>query len=201
MVSTDLRMASFRIDGEKWASFLEYARENHTTATSLILNYIDSCLNDSHNGVNTNGKRNDNDKNSDIILKQINTCLDRLAEESNDHYNDRDKILDSIDGLIKEDELLKAKIEKLEETVKNIRTSADSDRLNSEEKISKHDQKLNQLSQSIKNAIAQLNECELNRRTIEQLRQLLADNGIKTRKDTKKPALLELILENGITVV
>ena len=201
MVNTNLRMASFRIDSDKWADFIEYARERNTTATSLILTYIDGCLSQSNNGVMTENSRNDKVKNNDNSIDCLKDIQDELIQETEKHSLNIDKLFDLVKSLADENKALKTKLTQLEEKVTDLTSSIDDDKNYISNTLLESSEKISQLNESITATREQLNECRIEAMTRVQLKELLAQNDIKTIKEITKTDLLELVLENDIKVV
>lgn len=201
MVNTNLRMASFRIDSNKWADFMEYARENNTTATSLILNYIDGCLSQSNNGVMTGINRNDSIKNSDNSINCLKDVQDELIQENQKHDRNIDKLFELVGSLANENKALKSRLEDLEKAVEKDAQSLYDYKQSSDETITENVKIIDKLNELLAMTRTQLNECRIDAMTRQQLRNLLAQRGIKTSKDITKSDLLELVLENDIKVI
>ena len=201
VTGTGIKMASFRVDQEKWSAFIEYAREHNTTATGLILNYIDSCLSASTNGIMTK------DRHSDININQA-TAINLLQEVQEKLVKDNQEKTDNIAGLFElyetlqaEKGILKATIKKLEETVQNIASSIDDDRKCVSSQLLENGGRIDQLNELITTTRTQVNECQIGAMTREQLMKLLLKKKVKFGVKATKADLIELALENGIIVI
>lgn len=201
MVSTEQKIASFRINAEKWSAFMEYAREHNTTATSLILNYIDNCLNAESNGVLTNDSRTDNNKNYHNSIECLKDVQDSLIEESQKQDKNIDRLFELVKELAQENKALKSQLDQLEKTV-NDDVKAYQDRQEvADDTITENVKKLEQLESEVKTTRTQLNECRIETMTREDLRALLRRNNIKSSDKARKTALIELVLEHGLIVI
>ena len=201
MTNTGIKMASFRVDQEKWSAFIEYAREHNTTATGLILNYIDSCLSASTNGIMTKDRYHDKSIDQTNIINSLQKVQEKLVKDNQEKTDNITGLFELYETLQTEKGTLKATVQKLEERLKNVIDIMDVDRTSLDNRILENSERMDGLSQLIATTRTQVNECQIGAMTREQLMKMLVKKKIKFGVKATKADLIELALENGIIVI
>ena len=195
MSTNNQRLASFRIDSDTWSDFIEYARSNHRTATSLLTEYIENCI-DKAPTLKPSCIDNDEVTNEEFI--KLRDSVTAMGERG--HYQNR---------LIR---ALQNKCEGYDSAIKRLDSRSESNqaRLSGVESVNdKRYQKglsdINELTQKLaylQSEITAINQALNNSKkadlTNHDLHTILDKAGVKYRKKAPKPELLKLAQDNGL---
>jgi len=108
------KLASFRIDSELWQQFQAIARDSDTTASALLVGFVQSVVNTGN--VNTSIQDIDNTSNQSIqsSIQDIDSCIDNRITESIQHGEIGEKIDKSYTAMIGQFNGLLDRFEELE---------------------------------------------------------------------------------------
>lgn len=197
-VNTNQKVASFRIHADKWADFIEYARSNNRTATSLILDYIDSCIQSGHDYVNTIASCHDKSQSLNTNINYLKNVQNNLVEESNKCNLNIDKLFNAVDYLSQENRSLKLKLEKLEDTVTSVLDNHCKHHEIIDDIATDNVNKIEQLNNQNKVILDELKMLKLQLLTVKELEAMLNKFKVKYQPKTPKPSLIKLAIENNL---
>lgn len=194
-MNTNQKVASFRINADKWADFIEYARSNNRTATSLILDYIDSCIQSGHDRISTNIIHHDKSDSLNTNINSLKKVQNSLVEQGKKHDLNINKLFSSVEELTEDDETIRYVMQQLENNFKNLfdyhhRHHEIIDDVMA--KNTKNIEKLKSQNQAIWDVVAVL---KLQQMTVKQIKELLDKTKIQYGDRDSKDSLVKLALK------
>lgn len=195
MSTNNQRLASFRIDSDIWSDFIEYARSNHRTATSLLTEYIENCI-DKTPTLKTNHIDNYEVTNEEFV--KLRDSVKSMSERG--HYQNR--LIRALQNKSEGHDLaikrLDSRSESNQARLSGVESTNDKRYQKSLSDINELTQKLANLQSEITAINQAFNSSKNSDFTNHDLRTILEKAGVKYRKKAPKQELMKVAEDNGL---